>query len=177
MCTIHKGGSVLLLPVGEADSISRQRKKSLLHTEERSPDALCRGELLLLYTERRVHLFYTRHRVSPCYMYRRQTPSLYKVALSSLHIREGVPLLCVEGACSLYGVYSVSYTQRRECPSSYSMQRRECLFLTGVRLSFCYMRRRQILSLYRRENVFCRQSRECPSVICRGESVSLLYTE
>ena len=77
---------------------------------------------LLLYTERRVHLFYTRHRVSPCYMYRRQTPSLYKVALSSLHIREGVPLLCVEGACSLYRVYSVSYTKRRECPSSYSMQ-------------------------------------------------------
>ena len=94
---------------------------------------------LLLYTERRVHLFYTRHRVSPCYMYRRQTPSLYKVALSSLHIREGVPLLCVEGACSLYGVYSVSYTKRRECPSSYSMQWGECLLLTGVRLSFCYM--------------------------------------
>ena len=128
---------------------------------------------LLLYTERRVHLFYTRHRVSPCYMYRRQTPSLYKVALSSLHIREGAPLLCVEGACSLYGVYRVSYTKRRECPSSYSMQWGECLLLTGVRLSFCYMRRRQTLSLYRRENVFCRQSRECPSVICRGGSVSL----
>ena len=139
MCTPHRGGSVLLPPVEEADTISRQRKKCLLYTEERSPDALCRGERTpSLYIEG-VHLFYTRHRVSPCYLYRRQTPSLYKVALSSIHIREGVPLLCVEGACSLYGVYRVSYTKRRECPSSYSMQRRECLLLTGVRLSFCYM--------------------------------------
>ena len=154
MCTLHKGGSVLLLPVGEADSIFRQTKKSLLHTEERSPDALCRGELLLLYTERRVHLFYTRHRVSPCYMYRRQTPSLYKVALSSLHIREGVPLLCVEGgllfirsiSCLLYTEARVSLlllyaTERVSSPhggeivlllyeeeaDSFPVQKRECL--------------------------------------------------
>ena len=109
---------------------------------------------LLLYTERRVHLFYTRHRVSPCYVYRRQTPSLYKVALSSLHIREGVPLLCVEGgllfirsiSCLLYKEARVSllllYAMGRvssphggeivlllyvEEADSFSVQKRECL--------------------------------------------------
>ena len=29
-------------------------------------------------------------------------------------------------------------------------------------------------SLYNRENVFSRQRRECPSGVCRGESVSIL---
>ena len=47
MYALHRGESVPLLSVEEADSFSRQRRECLLYTEERV-------SLLLLYTEERV---------------------------------------------------------------------------------------------------------------------------
>ena len=114
MCTLHKGGSVLLLPIGEADSISRQRKKSLLHTEERSPDALCRGELLLLYTERRVHLFYTRHRVSPLlYVEEADSFSVQGSIVFSTHPRECPSAMCRGGLLFIRSIKCLLYTEAR----------------------------------------------------------------
>ena len=105
MCTLHRGGSVLLPPVEEADTISTQRKKCLLYTEERSPDALCRGE---------------------------RTPSLYREeGASVLHQAQSVPLLSVQEADSFSVQGSiVFYTHPRGCPSA--MCRGGLLFIRSI---------------------------------------------
>ena len=121
MCTLHRGGSVLLPPVEEPDTISRQRKKCLLYTEERSPDALCRGE---------------------------RTPSLYREeGASFLHQAQSVPLLYVEEADSFSVQGSIVFsTHPRECPSA--MCRGGLLFIRSIKCLLYTEARVSLLLLY-----------------------------
>ena len=51
---LHRGESAPLLYVEEADPFSRQRRESFFFTQRReNPSTICRGGILLLYTEER----------------------------------------------------------------------------------------------------------------------------
>ena len=76
MCSLHRGESVPLPSVEEADSFSRQRRECLLYTEERVPR---------------------------CLVERRQTPSLYREESAFFpHTAESGPLLYVKEADSFF---------------------------------------------------------------------------
>ena len=125
MCSPHRGESVPLLSVEEADSFSRQKRECLLDTEERvplryifsthrreCPSATCRGGILSI--QRIECLIYTEERVSLLLLYTEER-------VSSLHGEESAPPLSVEEA------------------DSFSVQRRECHLSTEDRVSLCYM--------------------------------------
>ena len=69
---------------------------------------------LLLYTERRVHLFYTRHRVSPLlYVEEADSFSVQGSIVFSTHPR-GCPSAMCRGGLALYTEYIVSPMQSGE---------------------------------------------------------------
>ena len=114
MCILHRGGSVLLPPVEEADTISRQRKKCLLYTEERSPDALCRGERTpSLYREEGASFLHQAQSVPLLYVQEADSFSVQGSIVFSTHPR-GCPFAMCRGGLALYTEYIVSPIQRGE---------------------------------------------------------------
>ena len=109
---------------------------------------------LLLYTERRVHLFYTRHRVSPLlYVEEADSFSVHGSIVFSTHPRECPSAMCRGGLLFIRNILCLRYKEARvsllllyamgrvssphggeivlllyeEETDSFSVQKRECL--------------------------------------------------
>ena len=136
MCTPYRGGSVLLPPVEEVDTTSRQRKKCLLYTEERSPDALCRGERTpSLYREEGASFLHQAQSVPLLYVQEADSFSVQERECFSLDRGESVPLLYVEGRVSL--VYTRSRETllvAKECVSLFQIARMTYSFSLPMRV-------------------------------------------